>query len=408
MITIHQADCLDLLRTLDDASVDAIVTDPPYGLADHKPKVVTAAITAWTSGDREHVPDGKGFMGRAWDAFVPPPAVWDECLRVLKPGGHLLCFAGTRTVDLMGLSIRLAGFEIRDSITWMHGQGFPKGKAQLKPASEPILVARKKGPLWLGVDACRVQSADKLVRPSVLRDDNEVFGKGLGAGVQDEPAGRWPSNVVLSHGPECNGECQNGCPVAELDEQSGTLSNCGGPKRTTHDAGMFGIGQPGHIYSDSGGASRFFPVFKYQAKAPTKERPKVDGVSHPTVKPLALMRWLVRLVTPPGGLVLDPFAGSGTTGEAAALEGFRAVLVEAEAAHIPLIEARLVKAELEFEMTMPEFEVHPDPEPEPPTLLELIAEAADDAAMTVLWEAHGDVWTDEHTAAVRARLAVAA
>jgi site-specific DNA-methyltransferase (adenine-specific) len=474
IVTLHQADCLDVLRTMPDASVHAIVTDPPYGLADHKPAAIVTALTAWANGDRASVPDGKGgFMGRKWDAFVPPPAVWDECLRVLKPGGHMLVFSGTRTVDLMGLSIRLAGFEIRDSITWLYGSGFPKsldvskaidkaagarrevvGKSArhvsgkpnqrtaglngestfaetvgmgayvtapatdaarewsgwgtaLKPASEPIIVARKPltgtvaanvlahGTGGINVDACRVASDQKLVRPSVLRNDNDVYGQGLGAGVQDEPAGRWPTNVVLDEH-----------AAAELDAQSGiSKDGVAGPKSGGFGGGMFGDGTPDNVgqvgYGGSGGASRFFPVFKYQAKAPTKERPKVDGKSHPTVKPLELMRWLVRLVTPPGGTVLDPFAGSGTTGQAAALEGFECVLIEFEADHIPLIEKRLTDAEISFELVVsaPVAEVAPEP-----TLLDLIAAADGDPEMTALWEAHQDEWTDEHTAAVRARL----
>ena len=115
---------LDILPTLPDNSIDSIVTDPPYGLSDNK--YVADTIARWIAGERDFVPDGKGFMGKSWDAFVPPPALWDECLRVLKPGGHLLAFAGTRTYDLMGISIRMAGFEIRDSIGWVYGSGFPK------------------------------------------------------------------------------------------------------------------------------------------------------------------------------------------------------------------------------------------------------------------------------------------
>ena len=122
---IH-ADCLTALRDLPDASVDAVVTDPSYGLSNTTPAQVADTITRWVSGDREYLPTGRGFMGHEWDGFVPPVAVWDECLRVLKPGGHLLAFAGSRTHDLMTLGIRLAGFEIRDSVAWLHAQGFPK------------------------------------------------------------------------------------------------------------------------------------------------------------------------------------------------------------------------------------------------------------------------------------------
>jgi site-specific DNA-methyltransferase (adenine-specific) len=485
-VTLHQADCLDVLHTMPDASVHAIVTDPPYGLADHKPSAIVTALTAWANGDRASVPDGKGFMGRSWDAFVPPPAVWDECLRVLKPGGHMLVFAGTRTVDLMGLSVRMAGFEIRDSISWLYGSGFPKSldvskaidKAAgatrvqiratgglhnnanlnddgwskigasvpmmdgpipatdaarawsgwgtaLKPASEPIIVARKPlsgtvaanvlehGCGGINVDGCRVPAVDKAKFPAGITSTTEqVFGGGAGMYADrprpDDPntSGRWPANVVISHGPGCAEQCQPGCPATELDAQSGiSKDGVAGPKSGGFGGGMFGDGTPDNVgqvgYGGSGGASRFFPVFKYQAKAPTKERPKVDGKSHPTVKPLELMRWLVRLVTPPGGTVLDPFAGSGTTGQAAALEGFECVLIEFEADHIPLIEKRLTDAEISFELVVsaPVAEVAPEP-----TLLDLIAAADGDPEMTALWEAHQDEWTDEHTAAVRARL----
>lgn len=117
---------LERLKELPDNSVDSIVTDPPYGLSNTSPELVTKTLTEWVSGNDTFIPDGKGFMGKEWDAFVPPPAIWKECFRVLKPGGHLLAFFGSRTQDLGGLSIRLAGFEVRDSISWLYGSGFPK------------------------------------------------------------------------------------------------------------------------------------------------------------------------------------------------------------------------------------------------------------------------------------------
>ena len=125
-MNIIHGDCLEELKKLDDNSVDAVVTDPPYGLSNTKPQQVADVLKAWVTGDTKVVPAGKGFMGASWDSFVPPPAVWEECMRVLKPGGHMAVFAGARTQDLMGLSIRLAGFEIRDTLGWVYGSGMPK------------------------------------------------------------------------------------------------------------------------------------------------------------------------------------------------------------------------------------------------------------------------------------------
>ena len=351
---VVHADCLAALRDMPDASVDAVVTDPPYGLSNTTPAQVADTITRWVSGGREYLPSARGFMGHEWDGFVPPVAVWDECLRVLKPGGHLLAFAGSRTHDLMGLAVRLAGFEIRDSIAWLHAQGFPKAKSQLKPAHEPIILARKppKGSIAanvlehgtgaLNIDACRIGSTVETwpktrARPNNTRDMHHNYTGGGSHTVEtgQAPAGRWPANVVLD-------ESQ----AAELDRQSGTRKSSGvyegdGSRNEGHRSTSFAGGhRPNAMYADTGGASRFF----YVAKAPKSERPVVDGTAHPTVKPLALMRWLVRMVTPPGGTVLDPFAGSGTTLEAAMLEGFNVTGIEREADYLPLIQARIERA----------------------------------------------------------------
>ena len=126
-MNIIHGDCLEELKKLDDNSIDAVVCDPPYGLSNTKPQQVADVLKAWVTGDTVSVPAKRGgFMGKDWDSFVPPPAVWEECMRVLKPGGHMAVFAGARTQDLMGLSIRLAGFEIRDTLGWVYGSGFPK------------------------------------------------------------------------------------------------------------------------------------------------------------------------------------------------------------------------------------------------------------------------------------------
>ena len=374
--TILHGDCIEVMRGMPENSVDSIVTDPPYGL---------------------------GFMGKKWDS-LPPGEEWArECLRVLKPGGHILAFGGSRTWHRLAVAIEDAGFEIRDGVMWLYGSGFPKshdiskaidkmagaerevigprvrvdgkapGKAAgiwsetgelpttvtapatpeaqrwdgwgtaLKPAFEPIVLARKpfKGTVAanvlehgtgaINIDECRIAGEGALVRPAVQRDDNAVFGKGLGAGVQSEPSGRWPANVLLDEH-----------MAGVLDEQSGTLKSGGGNKGprktswfTSNSETVDDIRTP-----DSGGASRFF----YCAKAGKSERPVVDGVAHATVKPLKLMRYLVRMVTPPGGTILDPFAGSGTTIEAALIEGYDVIGIERETEYLPLIQHRINRA----------------------------------------------------------------
>ena len=371
-IEIREGDCLDLLRALPPDSVDAIVTDPPYGLG--SPPPIADVLRAWLAGD-EYRPRGRGFMGHAWDAFVPGPEVWSECLRVLKPGGHLLAFFGSRTVDVGGLAIRLAGFEIRDSLCWLYGTGFPKSldvskaidKAAgaerevvgiggtggwgtaLKPAHEPIVMARKPlrertvaaqvlatGTGAINVDACRIETSDNLNGGAYSGGSRPTdFFDGLGRieGGFQQPVGRWPANVVLDEEAAEMLDAQSGRPAARGNK---------GPSRRVHKSSqIYGIEQSngdcgGHqTYDAGGGASRFF----YCAKASKAERGEGNG--HPTVKPLALMRWLVRMVTPPGGLVADPFAGSGSTLLAAREEGFDALGFEREPAYAAIARGRL-------------------------------------------------------------------
>ena len=414
-VDLRHGDCLEVLRDLPDNSVDSIVTDPPYALSNTKPAQVADVLAAWVTGDTEAVPATKGgFMGKDWDSFVPPPAVWAECLRVLKPGGHMAVFAGARTQDLMGLSIRLAGFEIRDTLGWVYGSGFPKsmdvskaidkmkgakrevvGKnpnhraisgvgyegiyqggntgaedvtapatseaakwdgwgTALKPAIEPIILARKPldgtvannvlahGVGGLNIDACRVPS-DEITGWGGAGAGGGTWNSenmGLGKDGDARPVqGRFPANVLLDEH-----------AAKEMDKQSGVLKTGGGNRKSAvtddHLYGNYNEGPDRFFPANEGGASRFFPVFKYQAKAPKKERPVIvreDGtkVQHPTVKPLALMEWLVTLITPEGGTVLDPFAGTGSTLQAATNKGFNPIGIEADADYIQLINTRL-------------------------------------------------------------------
>ncbi len=393
LVTLYHGDCLTELSAILDNSVDSIVTDPPYGLANTSSEQFQTALAKWVQGERDFIPEGKGFMGKSWDAFVPPPAVWDECLRVLKPGGHMAVFAGARTQDLMGLSIRLAGFEIRDTLGWIYGSGFPKSMdisksidqrsskelerrdipatpdaarwdgwgTALKPAIEPIILARKPlvgtvaqnvlehGVGGLNIDASRVGTSGGGTHCGNRNTDGKCLGHGDAGKSQSgatfhadesvEPAGRFPANVLLDEH-----------AAKEMDEQSGVSVSRSGKRNAPKESGTFGAysgNDPDRLdHSDSGGASRFFPVFKYQAKAPKKERPVIereDGtkIQHPTVKPLALMSWLITLITPEGGTTLDPFAGSGATVEAAILDGFNIIGIERESDYLELVQVRM-------------------------------------------------------------------
>ena len=316
---IHVGDCLDVLPTLDENSVDSVVTDPPYGL---------------------------GFMGKAWDHGVPSPLIWKEVLRVLKPGGHLLAFGGSRTYHRIAVAIEDAGFEIRDTIMWLYGTGFPKGGltngwgTALKPAHEPITVARKPligtvaanvlahGTGGLNIDGCRVGTGeDKGIWPITKRRHDDVAWT-VQPVETDQTVGRFPANVIHDGSEEVAGAFpQTTSGAGPLNRNAGT----GDPSqwRTGVSATQ------GTLYGDSGSAARFF----YGAKASKADRG--EGNDHPTVKPTALMRYLCRLVTPSGGIVLDPFAGSGSTGKAAILEGFQFVGIEKEAAYAAIAERRI-------------------------------------------------------------------
>ena len=434
-MTLHRLECLTAMKEMPENSVDSIVTDPPYEL---------------------------GFMGKSWDnsGIAYSVEMWSEALRVLKPGGHLLAFSGSRTYHRMVVAIEDSGFEIRDQIMWLYGSGFPKSlnvaksieskittgsaakngfhklegertgdgrigmydtveeqgfrkvnpdqlggftldattpEAQqwqgwgtaLKPAHEPIVVARKPligtvannvltyGTGALNIDksrvgttvetwpATRTYSSKEMSRPgSTLADDAETQSTG------EAPAGRWPANVIH----DGSDEVLAGFPTAK----GGTWNTTAGARHFNND-GEPTLYQTSKTDNSSGSAARFF----YCAKASKSERNagleglpqqtggkatgRVDGSAglsspragagrtggsaniHPTVKPLALMRYLVRLVTPPNGIVLDPFLGSGTTACAAILEGFEWIGCEMTEDYWPIIEARVEWAHGEFD-----------------------------------------------------------
>jgi site-specific DNA-methyltransferase (adenine-specific) len=486
-------DNIESLKKLPDNSIDSIVTDPPYALTSIRKrfgKEGSAPAQYGTDGAFQRA--SKGFMGKEWDAEVPTVEFWREVYRVLKPGGHVLSFGGTRTYHRMVVNIEDAGFEIRDQIMWLYGSGFPKshniskaidkvegnerkviGKkiqrvdgtlrnqqpnggfmkenvitkksdgyidveepgsdnskkyngwgTALKPANEPICVARKPlseksvaenvlkwGTGGINIDGCRVgyanEADEKSSIPGSLNSNQKNSSFGIGEGHQHNSEGRFPANIIL----EClcdeiidGGFVKSGssnrtdkgivagvngfgrgteverttkidihtnpmCPCLLLDEQSGVSESKKGKPRITKNFNQnakIGGGECNVEYNDKGGASRFF----YQAKVSKaernmgldefedkviegrdagqderavafKKRPTPTKNTHPTVKPVSLMAYLCRLVTPVNGIVLDPFMGSGSTGIAARLEGFRFCGMEMDKDYFKIAESRI-------------------------------------------------------------------
>jgi len=387
-------DCVDVMKSLADDSIDAIVCDPPYGLefmgkewddlsAVNRSNRGTLTNMVTASGKPKFQTKAPAFdlSAESQSAMQVWHQTWcAEALRVLKPGGHLLAFGGTRTYHRLACAVEDAGFEIRDSLIWCYGSGFPKSLdvsksiaksdaesakawagwgSALKPAFEPVVVGRKPldgtlaantlkhGVGGLNIDASRIpftSAADE--KESKDKNQHADFGTPPMTGnttygdysmVQPKnynPPGRWPANLLLSHSLSCVHldtsddtdlwACVPGCPVRAMDAQSGKSSDTG--------------------------ASRFFMRFDpndapfiYCAKAATKERGEgVDGRNtHPTVKPVSVMRYLIKLVTPPSGVVLDPFMGSGTTGVAAMLENVRFIGIEREDEYIDIATQRI-------------------------------------------------------------------
>jgi len=341
-VTLYHGDCREILQGLPDESVSAIVTDPPYGLA---------------------------FMGKKWDYDVPAVEVWAECLRVLKPGGHLLAFAGTRTQHRMAVRIEDAGFEIRDMIAWVYGSGFPKSLDVSKAIDK---AAGARGHDSVGFNVAGKTSGLGVIQRPELRSDHPDYIKPQGITPEAQQWQGWGTAlkpalepITVARKPLCG-------TVAENVLQHGTgglnVDGCrvgtdGGTKAVNHakkedgrlqrwDEGYRGgrneIEQinagrwPANLIHDGseevtallGEAARFF----YTAKADKSDRG--PGNNHPTVKPVDLMRYLVRLVCPMGGVVLDPFSGSGTTLAAAQAEGCLAIGVEREEAYCEIIKGR--------------------------------------------------------------------
>lgn len=365
-VTLHSGDCLDVLAAMPENSVDSIVTDPPYHLTSIVKRFGAdgaAEAKSGTTGAYQRA--SSGFMGKQWDGgdIAFQPATWAAVLRVLKPGGYLLAFASTRGFGRMSVAIEDAGFNTHPLIAWVFGSGFPKatrikadgyegfryGGQALKPAIEPIYMGQKPfseangtanillhGTGALNIDGCRVDGTPAPWgnmtegnggyrlhnRESTARKNRAEMGY-HGGNLAAEYAtgsdkGRWPANLIH------DGSDEVLAAFPEAGGQQFTVRPDHAPKVGTAVYGDYGARPLTEPRDDGGSASRFF----YTAKADSEDR---LGSKHPTVKPLDLMQYLCRLVTPPGGTVLDPFAGTGTTGEAAWREGFRAILIEREA-----------------------------------------------------------------------------
>lgn len=341
LISFVHADARDALAKLPDNSFDCLITDPPFGIA-------------ITKNEREV---GRPHWDRSRIAF--DRTFWAEARRVLKPGANLVAMGHPKSFARMSVAIEDAGFDIADTISWIHGQGYAAGFRHLddelrrvggtaiaseyegwgnmlRPSFEPIVLARNLGsndslPALIDAGGAGGFNVDALRLPVGGEERSRTPGKvnltatwrvnrPEGRKSSPPPAGRLPGNVLLQHAVGCDEDwCEESCPVAEIRRQ--------------------GLSKRGRNED----ASRFYRSFYHHPKATRAERPEVDGITGPSVKPLGVMEWLVALTTRPGQLVLDPFAGTGTTLEACARAGVRAVGIEREAAYLPLLELRIAR-----------------------------------------------------------------
>lgn len=328
---IIHADCLTAMPKLDAASIDTVITDPPYGIgmAGMKwdmPRQIDPTRPAGRRRSRTH-------PSIAYRAFC---AGWaSECMRLMKPGAHLTAFAAPRTAHLMVCGIEDAGFEIRDTLMWLQGQGYPGSRSLpggrgtgLKPAYEPVILARKPlegtldhtlatyGTGALNINACRIQDPNPK---------EQQQPKPYSASAQ----GRWPANLLLSHHPQCRpARCREGCPAHALGSNH-RFFYCAKANRRERNAGCDQLPR------------RVTKTLKIGAHAEQQCQERPVHNDHPTVKPIELMRWLVRLTNPTNGLVLDPFTGSGSTGAAVILEHGQFIGIEQEANYLPIARARI-------------------------------------------------------------------
>lgn len=313
---IIQGDCLEVMRSMDDNSISAVVTDPPYGLS---------------------------FMGKGWDQKVPGPEYWQECLRISKPGSFLIAMGGTRTFHRLTSAIEDSGWEIRDCISWLYGSGFPKSHnhfgiegygTALKPAWEPIIMAMKPcdgtfkqnaekwGQAGINIDKSRIGNNGGTTKGSFPKEESKgIYGNGINGKceISQLNKGRWPANIILDE------------EAAEMLGEPSRFFYCAKASSRERNEGLEEL--------------ELKEIHRYGAgigEGKTPKAPALDKNNHPTVKPLKLMEYLIKLVMPTsGGILLDPFAGSGTTILAAKRLGFEAIGIEKDPEYCKIAKARI-------------------------------------------------------------------